>query len=138
MKKHPTVAAAEAAAQAKLEALESARANLKQLESDYVEAKAAVRAAQAAVDATLPQCRLVKIRWASGALTEIGRAVIERKTPAGKLVVRLLGDPPGDERMFQWRKYSDKFTEAKKVGGSISDQLELRDVPPEFIPASES
>jgi hypothetical protein len=135
MKKHPTVVAAEAAAQVKLGELNAAREAVKRLDEEHSAAVAAVRAAQLAVDASLPRCRVVRVGWRSGKETDDGQVVITRMTPGGMLVVRRPGDEIGNEFKFEFWPHSAKFAEVKKRSSLPSDRLELRDVPATYMPA---
>lgn len=134
MKKPKTVVDAEAALNAKAAEVSAAKEALKRLEAELAAAYVAVRSAQTEADASLPQCRMVSVRWRSG--TEEGGAsyVIVRRTPGGMLVVRRVGDASGSESKFKWAEHAGKYRRAEK-GSWTSDTLELRDVPAEYLPS---
>jgi hypothetical protein len=131
MKKLKTVVDAETALNAKAAEVTAAKDALKRLESELAGAHAAVRQAQADADATLPQCRLVRVRWRSGIEDEGAGVVIVRRTPSGMLVVRYVGDASGSEYKFKWAEHSGKYRQADK-SSFTSDTRELRDVPAEY------
>jgi hypothetical protein len=133
MKKPKTVIAAEAAASAKKAELEAAKEAVKLLEQEWLQALAAVKAAQTEADAGLPQCRLVQIGWRGSKEETVDRVVILRRTPKGMLVVRYVGQD-GNERKFKWSSYRNAFVQAER-GAYLSYTRELRDVPAEYLPS---
>lgn len=134
MKKHPEVAAAEALVEEKTKALVAAKEAVQVLERERGDAVLALHAAQKSADSALPQCRLVRVSWRSGKAEDAGLVVILRKTPGGMLVVRKVGDASGaSEAKFKWREHSGKYAEAKKSSSFTSDQMELRDVPSDYL-----
>ena len=133
-KEPDAVALARKAADEKLGELLAARAAAKRLEKEHEDAREAIRRAQEAADAALPQCTRVIVGWRSGKVTPLGKAVILRKTPAGLLVVRRFGDASGDEERYKWSPHSGKFMSAAKKSHFAYDTHELRDVPAEFLP----
>lgn len=130
MKESPTVIVARQAAEAKKAEIEAAELHLRQLRAEMGTALLAIEAAQDEVDARLPQCRMVKVRWRSGTEEPIGNAAIVRKTPGGQLVVRRRGA----EHRFKWDAYGGKFVQAEKNTFFAADRRQLRDVPAEFLP----
>lgn len=138
MKKPKSVADAEAVVAVKVELLAAARDAVKQLEREHGEATAAVRQAQEAADATLPQCRLVRIPWRASKEEDIGRVVIVRKTPSGMLVARRVGDASGKEYKFKWAPYAGQYRQAEKRSSFTSDARGLRDVPAEYQHAGQA
>ena len=141
MKTPAAVIAAEAARVAKGAELSEARETVKRLEAEYAQACRAVTVAREAADSALSQCRLIRIAWRSGKQEDAGRLVIERKTPAGKLAVRRVGAEPAKPWMFEWNKhagaYREKVARGSRGFGYGDAALELRDVPPEFMPGQE-
>lgn len=137
MKKPKTVIEAEAAASAKKAEFDAAKETMNRLEKEWLAALAAVRDAQKAADATLPQCRHVRVRWRSGGTEDMGAVVIVRRTPGGRLVVRNVGDPSGTEYQFKWSEHAGVFKQAEK-GTWTSDTRELRDVPAEYLPSAQA
>lgn len=133
MKLAPPVQDAVSQMEGKARELTAAKELVRKLELEYLEAREAIKHAQLAVDATLPQCRLVQVHWRSGKEADAGRVVIIRKTPGGQLVVRKAGEVTDSETKFKWREFSNKYVEAKKTSSFTSDQFELRDVPAEFL-----
>ena len=135
MKKHKTVIAAEAAYEAKKAEMQAAELAAKNLALEVSQAYAAIQAAQTLIDADLPQCVGVAISQYSKNEEDRGRFVIVRKTPGGLLVVRKVGDHSGNESKYKWSKGGGKFCLNKARGNFyLSKSLELRDVPPEFLP----
>jgi hypothetical protein len=141
MKTPAAVLEAQSAVDAKAAELTAARALVERLSKDLGEAQAALHSARVAADMNMPRCRLVSIKWNSGNHEEGGVLVIERKTPAGKLVVRRVGSAESSSSrwMFEWCERSGAYREKKaRHGYSYSRSiLELRDVPPEFMPAQQ-
>ena len=133
MTKPKTVIDAEAALIAKAAELTAAREALKRLEAEHGVAHAAVRSAQTAADASLPQCRQVYVSRVSGAEKDGVRCVILRRTPSGILVTRLMGVVKADEGKFKWVPHAQLFRQAF-ADGWTSGWLELRDVPAEYLP----
>ena len=136
MKKPKTVIDAQAALATKTAEIAVAKDALKRLEQEHLTALLAVRQAQTEADASLPQCRLVRLRWRSNDEKDMGRVVILRRTPGGMLVVRHIGETDGYEYKFKWSGYtpdSSRFRQINKVGYA-SDVSELRDVPSEYQP----
>ncbi len=127
MKKTKDLVDAEAAFAAKKADFDAARLHMKRLEIELSESCAAVRKARADADASLPHCRMVRIRLYGGLESYGDKAVIVRRTPSGMLVVRRIGEK--DEYRFRWRAQTQKFG---KVGNFF--KIELRDVPAEYIP----
>lgn len=127
MKKTKDLVDAEAAFAAKKADFDAARLHMKRLEIELSESCAAVRKARADADASLPHCRMVRIRLYGGLESYGDKAVIVRRTPSGMLVVRRVGD--ADEYRFRWAAQAKKF---RKVGNFFN--IELRDVPAEYIP----
>jgi len=117
----------------KLKEIASAKAVLVQLESEHSEACKALRQAQIAADAHLPQCRMVNVRWRSGTEEYPSPVVILRRTPSGMLVVRRVGDHDGSEYRFKPATYGDKYVQVEK-SSFRSSLRELRDVPAEYMP----
>jgi len=136
MKKPQTVIEAEAVASAKKATFDAAKEAMSRLENEWRAALAAVRDAQKAVDATLPQCRRVRVRWRSGNVEDVGNVVIVRRTPGGRLVVRNIGDYSGAESQFKWAERDGVFRQVEK-GTLVSDNRELRDVPAEYLPSAQ-
>jgi hypothetical protein len=134
-KRPAAVAKAETIRDAAAQALEKAREHVKTLEREHGLTIQAVRAAQENHDATLPQCRVICVKWRSSKEEERGRAVIVRQTPKGMLVVRWVGESTGDAR-YKWD--GRKFVLARARSTSwLNDSMELRDVPPEYMPKDE-
>ena len=115
MKKPKTVIDAKAALSAKAAEVTAAKDALKRLEAEYGAAHMAVRQAQTDADASLPQCRLVRLRWRSDKDENVARVVILRRTPSGMLVVRYVGEPDGSEYKFKWAEYSQRFRQAENL-----------------------
>lgn len=134
MKKPKTVISAETAANAKWTEFEAAKKAMNRLEKEWFQAQAVVRTAQTEADASLPQCRMVRVRRISRNEEDMGRVVILRRTPGGMLVVRYVGEPDGSEYKFKWEEYAGKFRQAEKG----SDTRELRDVPAEYQPCGQA
>jgi len=134
MKKPKTVIAAEEALAAKTAEVVAAEQALERLKAERTEAYAAVVNAQTEADATLPQCRMVRVRGYNGKVEGGARYVIVRRTPAGMLVVRRVGDSSGGESRFKWVEAASVYREATKGRGWF-DANELRDVPAEYMPA---
>lgn len=130
MKEPQAVIAARQAAAAKKAEIEAAETRLRQLRAEMGTALQAIEAAQDEVDAHLPQCRMVRVRWRSDTEETIGNAAIVRKTPGGQLVVRRRGT----EHRFKWNPYSRDFVQAEKASFFGADRRQLRDVPAEFLP----
>ena len=131
MKKPKTVVDAEVALAAKAVEVAVAKEALKRLESEWGIAAAAVRQAQTEADASLPQCRFVRVRRGG---TEDGNSlvVIVRRTPGGMLVVRDVGESASLEYKFKWKAHEGKYQMAKHDG--YTSTRELRDVPAEYLP----
>ena len=127
MKKTKDLVDAEAAFAAKTGEILAARLHMKRLEIELSESCAAVQKAQADADASLPHCRIVRVRLYGGIESYGYNAVIVRRTPSGMLVVRRIGEK--DEYRFRWRAQSQKFV---KVGNFFN--IELSDVPAEYLP----
>ena len=125
---NPAVAAAEQLVADKFGALVEARALVKQREHELNAAREEVYKARLVADAALPRCRVVIV--ARGKVESGTEYVILRKTPGGRLYVRRPGHE-SDGMVFKWR--CDRFVEER--GGLLVVHLELRDVPPEFMPA---
>lgn len=123
------VLAAEAKANEAMATLVAAREALKHAESAFNAASTAIREAREEADSTLPQCRMVRIGWWRGEESTVGRAVIIRKTPSGRLVVRLVGST--SERQFVPMKLSGRYIQIEKRRG-FNGHDELCDVPPEY------
>lgn len=134
MKKSKIVIEAEANLSAKEAELIAAKEALRRIEVEYGAAYAAVRKAQTEADASLPQCNMVRVRHYSGKEEDCGRFAIVRRTPGGMLVVRRVGDSIGSESKFRISQHRAVYVQAEKVSWS-SDTRELRDVPPEYLPA---
>lgn len=134
MREPPNVIAARKAAEDKKAEIEALELHLRQLRAEMGTALLAINAAWDEADANLPQCRMVKVRWRSGTEEEIGRAAIVRKTPGGQLVVRLRGT----EYRFKWNKYGGQYGQAEKESFFGSDQRQLRDVPPDYLPPEQA
>lgn len=135
-KKPADVLAAEEMKAAKHAEWKASEQEAKRLEQEYNAACLALRKAQEQADAALPQCRMVRVMWRSGNEESIGSVVIERKTPGGVLVTRRVGEPEGVEYRFKFWPHSGKYAQAEKQYGFANDRRELRDVPPEFMPAN--
>ena len=135
IKKPKTVIDAEAVLSMKKAEVAAAKEALQRLEVEYGSAIAAVRQAQTDADATLPQCRMVRVRWHSGNEADSASVVILRRTPGGMLVVRRVGEPDGIECKFKWVEHSGKFRQAEK-NHYYSDIRELKDVPVEYLPSA--
>ena len=126
---NPAVSAAEQLVADKGAELVDARALVRRLEHELVAAHAAVYEAQMVADAKLPRCKVVAVtRGKAGSGTEY---VILRKTPGGRLTVRRPGHA-GDGMVFKWQ--FGRFVEVRS-SSSFGVHFELRDVPPEFMPA---
>lgn len=137
MKKSKAVLEAEAAVIAKAAELEEARKTVTLIESELSAARLDVIAAQTAADAELPQCRIVRFRGGSSTMTDIGQAVILRRTPRGILVVRKVGDASNEELRFKWDAYPGAFQ--RKAGSSYATAFyELSDVPAEYLPSDQA
>lgn len=135
VKKHKSVVEAEKALADKDAEIAAAKIALSQFEKERAECYSAVRAAQTEADASLPQCRMVRVTR-GGAMESSGDVVILRRTPAGKLVVRRAGEATY-EYMFKWSEFSGRYREHKSGHSSFSIySLELRDVPAEFLPVT--
>lgn len=132
MKKTKQIIEAERALSTKLEELNHTRERLKWIEAEVSNARATVRIALEAADAGLPRCSLVTIDWRSGVAKPAGDVVIVRCTPGGLLVVRKAGEE--NELRFKWSKFSGVYRQAEKARFT-SETRELREVPPEFMPA---
>lgn len=130
------VAAAVQAKMAKAEELAAAKETVSRLEDEHRAAAAAVREAQEAADALLPQCRMVRKSRRGGQELDIGRVVILRKTPSGMVIVRFVGDSSGDTYKFKWREVSAVFVQAEKQPAYAGDHRELRDLPAEYAPTA--
>lgn len=131
----PEVAAAEAARSAKAQELCSAQEAVKRLERELVEAVGAVRAARIAADAGLPKCRMVSLAWRTGRVVLDCEVVILRKTPTGVLVVRRVGEDEKQTFRFKANIFGDRYVQAEKGLGYVSQTRELRGVPKEFQPS---
>lgn len=138
MKRNPAVIAAEKAANIKADELAAARELVRRLEGEHLQALVAAHKAREEADADLPQCRLMRVRWRSGYKTEdAGPVVILRKTPGGTLVVRCVGAASGSTYKFKWSEPAGAYVQTEKMGSFTSDRRELRDVPEEYLPASQ-
>lgn len=131
------VQAARVAVTAKEAALKAAQDAVLVAQKEFGEANAALRSAQEEADSALPQCRCVTVRRYSGNETEASRMVILRKTPSGLLVTRRAGDPNVVLFQFKWNEFARVYREKTKQPAYSSGHLELREVPPEFIPKEE-
>ncbi len=131
MSKHASVLAAEAVVEAKKHELGEARAHVERLEREYREALDGVRHAQHQVDATLPQCDMVRTSGIGGDETRRERVVIVRKTPSGMLVVRLVGGLDGEAR-FKKDSRTGRYLEVTQRTSFISDYWELQGIPASF------
>jgi hypothetical protein len=132
------VQAARDAVAAKEAALKAAQDSVVVAQKAYGEALAALRDAQEKADSGLPQCRCVSVSRYRGNETEASRMVILRKTPGGLLVTRRAGDPHVVLFQFKWSEFSGVYREKTKQTFYSSGHLELRDVPPQFIPKGEA
>lgn len=137
MKKPKTVIDAEAALIAKAVEVAAAKDTLTRLEAEHGAAYSAVYQAQTEADASLQQCRMVRVRWRSDTEEGGARVVILRRTPGGMLVVRKVGDANGYEYRFKWAEHARKYRQAEK-GSFTSDTLEMRDVPAEYLPTCQA
>lgn len=130
MKKTADTLAAEKALEAKKQEITAAEAALKVLRSQLDDAHKAVSAARLAGDDCLPKATIVSIGWRSSTVIPVGVGVIDRVTPGGMLIVRRIGTDI--EYRFTW---NGRVFRVKPPRGSWTyDSVELRDVPPEFIP----
>lgn len=136
-KKQTPVAAAEDAVSTRAAELIAAKSEVERLNREHGEALEALRKARGDADASLPQCRLVRIHWRGEKPTDSGMLVILRKTPTGMIVARRVGEPAGSEYRFKWAAHGRCFRDAAKHGSWMSSSLELRDVPAEYMPGSE-
>jgi hypothetical protein len=132
LKTHPKVAEALALAEEKAKELTAARAAVQRIEREVFAAHAAVRAAQTAVDETLPQASMVKVFVRSGNSEDMGRVVIVRRTPGGLLITRPVGEPSGISRSFRWSTARSCYVEKVKAQSYVSSVVTLSDVPAEF------
>jgi hypothetical protein len=137
MKKPKIVIEAEAAVSAKAAEVTAAKETLKRLEAEHAAAYAAVRQAQTEADASLPQCRLVRVRRFGGNEEDCGRCVIVRRTPGGLLVVRSVGDADCGESKFKFSQHRGLYVQAEKTS-RWSDPRQLRDVPVEYMPSAQA
>ena len=137
MKTTNTVSAAEEAVSSKAAELDAAHGEVDRLKREHGEAFAALSKAREDADASLPQCRMVRIVWRGNKAADAGMLVILRKTPTGMIVARRVGAPAGAEFRFKWSAHGQCFRDAAKHSSWLSDSLELRDVPTEYMPASE-
>jgi hypothetical protein len=133
VKKPKAVIEAETALTAKAAEVAAAKDTLKRLEAEHSAAYVAVRQAQTEADESMPQCRMVRVRWRSGTEEFGAPYVIVRRTPSGMLVVRPVGSNSGSEHRFKWAEHARKYRQVAK-GSFTSDTLELRDVPAEYMP----
>lgn len=135
-RKQPSaVELAQAFAAQKNSEVKAAREALRALEAEVMVAYVAVRKAQEAEDAHLPQCRIVTV-MSGGRVSEFGPVVILRKTNAGLLVTRRVGGPGASAFKFKWHEHSGKFRQAEKQSPYAYAHRELRDVPAEYMPAT--
>lgn len=134
MKLAPSVVAAleaQADRHAEMIAAESAA---KSARDAYQAACYAVRKARQLADESLPQCMLVRSAWRRSRMEDAGRVVILRKTPGGLLVTRRVAETV--EMRFKFSPYSGVYIEKRKESTFLSGHYELRDVPPEWMPAT--
>jgi len=130
------VAAAKLVAEAKKQELAEAEGAVARLKAEWIDAMQSIREAQERADAVLPQCRIVSVSRYSSKEVGGARVVILRRTPAGTLIVRHLGDADRGEYKFRFSTHSEAYREVEKEGRfSYSDRSELRDVPAEYMPA---
>ena len=134
LKKPQCVLDAEAVRDDKFSAVVKARLTLQALEEELSSANRAVKQALIEADNNLPQCDMVFISWRSGVETSRYRMAIVRSTPGGKLVVRSVGEPEGEQYRFKWCEWRNCFVRDEKNSGRTSIQTELRDVPIEYLP----
>lgn len=136
MKKPKAVLEAEAAVMVKVAELEEAKKAVLRIGKELSAARLDVIAAQTASDAELPQCRIVMYIGFSGTPTDIGRAVILRRTPSGILVVRKAGEANDEAKRFKWEDRRGTFC----IEGRYSQDsyYELRDVPAEYLPSDQA
>lgn len=134
MKKPKILLEAEAAARNKKVELDTAEDAVSRIQREWHAALAAVRDAQMAFDDTLPQCRYVRVCRRSGYTEVISKVVIVRRTPRGKLVVRMVGDLSGKEIQLNWVGHAGAYIKAEK--GWTRETRELRDVPAEYLPTA--
>lgn len=113
----------------KQQELDAAEALVKKLRDEVRVATIAARQAQIDDDANLPQCNMVSVQYRSGAETECGRMVIMRKTPAGTLIVRRVGETEYD---FKFVIKNGKYVQKDTI--LYSSTNELRNVPADFLP----
>lgn len=132
MKKPKTVIAAEAALAAKAAEVSAAKAAIQQLESEYRDAHDAVTAAQTEADAGLPQCRMVSVSRYTGKEDGGASYVIVRRTPAGRLVVRQVGNTKSATSTFAWDERANVYR-LKSKNRLAMYVIELRDVPAEYV-----
>jgi hypothetical protein len=137
MKKTKTVVDAEIVVSAKAVEVAAAKETLKRLEHEHWEALEAVRKAQTDVDASLPQCRIVRASGFSGAEVGGARVVIVRRTPGGMLVVRHVGNTDGYEYKFKWVEHAGNYRRVTTERWASSFD-ELRDVPDAYLPTSQA
>jgi hypothetical protein len=137
VKKPKTVIEAEAVASVKKAEFEAAKETMNRLEKEWFAALAAVRQAQTDADATLPQCRMVRVRRYCSKEEDCGAFVVVRRTPGGLLVVRRVGDTSGYESKFKLSRHRGLYVQAEKASLS-SDTRELRDVPAEYLPSAQA
>jgi hypothetical protein len=109
----------------------AAKSALLKLENELRDAYGAVAAAQTEADATLPQCRMVRVHCRTGKEEGNARYVIERRTPAGRLVVRQVGNTSNATSTFVWDERANVYRLKSKDRWSM-DVIELRDVPPQY------
>lgn len=134
MKKHPKIVEAEAAAEKLEKEMLAARQQVERLESEHLSALIAVQKIKEAMDAELPQCRLVRRNKRHFCeVVNLRSVVILRRTPTGRLVVRNVGDTSGHTITFKFLQHEKIYVEASKRGNSSWSQLELRDVPDSFM-----
>lgn len=134
MKKPKAVLKAEAVARNKKAELDTAQDAIGRIQREWYAALAAVRDAQIEFDDTLPQCRYVRVCCRSGDTEDIGKVVIVRRTPGGKLVVRMVGDLSGKEIQLNWVGHAGAYIKVEK--GWTRETRELRDVPAEYLPSA--
>ena len=136
MKKPKAVLEAEAAVMVKVAELEEAKKAVLRIGKELSAARLDVIAAQTTADAELLQCRIVMYIGFSGTPTQIGRAVILRRTPSGILVVRKAGEANDEAKRFKWEDRRGTFC----IEGRYSQDAyyELRDVPAEYLPSDQA
>lgn len=130
----PTVIAALEVRASRHAEMVAAELAVKAAKEAYKSACAAVLEARKQADESLPQCMLVRSAWRGSRTEEAGRVVILRKTPGGLLVTRRVAET--DEMRFKFSPYSGVYIKQRKGSTFMSCHYELRDVPPEWMPAT--